>query len=52
MTATQDRPRRTDVDRAFLDNATYRSLGEQQLSDREERFEKGRRTVGLVLAPW
>ena len=31
--------------------ATYRSLGEQQLSEREERFEKGRRTVGLVLAP-
>lgn len=51
MTATQDRPQRTDVDRAFLDNATYRSLGEQQLSEREERFEKGRRTVGLVLAP-
>jgi sodium-dependent dicarboxylate transporter 2/3/5 len=42
---------RTDVDKAFLDNATYRSLGEQQLSEREERFEKGRRTVGLVLAP-
>ena len=31
--------------------ATYRSLGEQQLSEQEERFEKGRRTVGLVLAP-
>ncbi|MDN4161642.1 SLC13 family permease [Nocardioides abyssi] len=42
---------RTDVDRAFLDNATYRSLGEQQLSEREERFEKVRRTTGLVLAP-
>ncbi|WP_122818887.1 SLC13 family permease [Nocardioides pantholopis] len=55
MTTTQDPqaggPRRTDVDRAFLDNATYRSLGEQHLSPREERFEKTRRTVGLVLAP-
>lgn len=49
MSQTSDR--RTDVDQAFLDNATYRSLGEQQLSEREERFEKGRRTVGLVLAP-
>ena len=43
--------RRTDVDKAFLDSATYRSLGEQRLSPREERFEKTRRTVGLVLAP-
>ena len=55
MTAT-DRSRptsgsRTDVDAAFLDNATYRSLGEQSLSPAEERFEKGRRTVGLFLAP-
>ena len=42
---------RTDVDQAFIGTATYRSLGEQRLSPREERFEKGRRTVGLVLAP-
>ncbi|MDF1605560.1 DASS family sodium-coupled anion symporter [Nocardioides sp. YIM 152315] len=48
---TEGGGRRTDVDRAFLDNATYRSLGEQQLSEREERFEKARRTVGLALAP-
>ncbi|MFQ1000525.1 SLC13 family permease [Modestobacter sp. SSW1-42] len=41
----------TDVDAAFLDNATYRSLGEQTLSPAEERFERGRRTVGLFLAP-
>ncbi|WP_166139346.1 SLC13 family permease [Nocardioides ochotonae] len=47
----QGEGRRTDVDQAFLDNATYRSLGEQHLSPREERFEKTRRTVGLVLAP-
>ncbi|MCR6032998.1 DASS family sodium-coupled anion symporter [Nocardioides sp. zg-579] len=55
MTAEQQRTGgdtgRTDVDRAFLDNATYRSLGEQHLSPREERFEKARRTTGLVLAP-
>lgn len=51
MTTTHEPKRRTDVDRAFLDNATYRSLGEQQLSEREERFEKARRTSGLVLAP-
>jgi sodium-dependent dicarboxylate transporter 2/3/5 len=52
MTATDDRkPQKTDVDQAFMRPATYRSLGEQQLSEGEERFEKGRRTVGLVLAP-
>jgi sodium-dependent dicarboxylate transporter 2/3/5 len=42
---------RTDVDAAFRGHATYRSLGEQQLSPAEEKFEKGRRTVGLFLAP-
>lgn len=41
----------TDVDKALLGSATYRSLGEQKLSPREERFEKARRTVGLFLAP-
>ncbi|MGY1636282.1 SLC13 family permease [Geodermatophilus sp. SYSU D00742] len=54
MTATENRPgsgRRTDVDAAFRGSATYRSLGEQTLSPAEERFEKGRRTVGLFLAP-
>jgi sodium-dependent dicarboxylate transporter 2/3/5 len=49
-TRTTDK-RRTDVDKAFMGHATYRSLGEQRLSEAEERFEKGRRTVGLVLAP-
>ncbi len=49
--ATKDQAGRTDVDAAFLDTRTYRSLGEQQLSEREERFERGRRTTGLVLAP-
>ncbi len=54
MTNTRDQRTsgaRTDVDKAFLDNATYRSLGEQSLSPHEEAFEKGRRTLGLVLAP-
>src|SRR3990170_2532843 len=52
MTATERTPgKRTDVDAAFRGSATYRSLGEQELSPAEERFEKGRRTVGLFLAP-
>ncbi|MCO8270380.1 DASS family sodium-coupled anion symporter [Actinoplanes sp. TRM 88003] len=42
---------KTDVENRLLGGATYRSLGEQQLSPAEERFEKGRRTVGLFLAP-
>lgn len=48
---TEDQVNRTDVDKALLGSATYRSLGEQALSPQEERFEKGRRTVGLFLAP-
>jgi solute carrier family 13 (sodium-dependent dicarboxylate transporter), member 2/3/5 len=43
--------KRTDVDQALLGHATYRSLGEQQLSPAEEKFERARRTVGLWLAP-
>lgn len=50
MTTAPKKPR-TDVDKALLGSATYRSLGEQRLSPAEERFEKGRRTVGLFLAP-
>ncbi|KRV51281.1 anion transporter [Wenjunlia vitaminophila] len=42
---------RTDVDKALLGHATYRGLGEQRLSPREERFERARRTTGLWLAP-
>ena len=42
---------KTDVETALLGGATYRSLGEQRLSEAEERFEKGRRTLGLWLAP-
>jgi sodium-dependent dicarboxylate transporter 2/3/5 len=44
-------PTRTDVDKALLGGATYRSLGEQKLSPAEERFERARRTTGLWLAP-
>jgi solute carrier family 13 (sodium-dependent dicarboxylate transporter), member 2/3/5 len=54
MTATErqrSQVQRTDVDAAFRGSATYRSLGEQELSPAEERFERGRRTVGLFLAP-
>jgi sodium-dependent dicarboxylate transporter 2/3/5 len=50
--ATADPPRpKVDVDQALLGGSTYRSLGEQQLSEAEERFERGRRTIGLFLAP-
>ncbi len=42
---------RTDVEQALLGHATYRSLGEQRLSPREEKFERARRTTGLWLAP-
>lgn len=40
-----------DVTQHLLSGRTYRSLGEQRLTPAEERFERGRRTVGLVLAP-
>jgi solute carrier family 13 (sodium-dependent dicarboxylate transporter), member 2/3/5 len=49
--STENQQNRTDVDKALLGHSTYRSLGEQRLSPKEERFEKGRRTVGLFLAP-
>ncbi|KAB2352324.1 SLC13 family permease [Actinomadura rudentiformis] len=52
MTSDETVPRtRTDVEKALLSHATYRSLGEQRLSPQEERFERGRRTTGLWLAP-
>lgn len=51
MSATDESGTRVDVDQALLGGGTYRSLGEQRLSDKEERFERGRRTVGLFLAP-
>ncbi|MGV0742850.1 SLC13 family permease [Mycolicibacterium sp. XJ870] len=48
---TQEPVAKTDVDKALLGSATYRSLGEQRLTPAEERFEKARRTIGLFLAP-
>lgn len=42
---------RTDVEKVLLGGKTFRSLSEQKLSPAEERFEKGRQTVGWFLAP-
>ncbi len=39
------------IEAKLLGGGTYRSLGEQRLSPAEERFERGRRTAGLVVAP-
>ncbi|NOJ61362.1 DASS family sodium-coupled anion symporter [Arthrobacter sp. 260] len=44
-------PQRTDVRAALLGGRTFRSLSEQQLSPREERFERARQTLGFFLAP-
>lgn len=48
---TEQPVKKTDVDSALMGGFTYRSLGEQRLSPQEERFERGRRTTGLFLAP-
>lgn len=40
-----------DAEQQIVQTGTYRSLGEQKLSPQEERFERGRRTIGLFLAP-
>jgi sodium-dependent dicarboxylate transporter 2/3/5 len=50
-TLTHSPERRQRIEKALLGGATYKSLGEQKLSPAEERFEKGRRTVGFFLAP-
>ncbi|MEX3510827.1 DASS family sodium-coupled anion symporter [Kocuria carniphila] len=42
---------RTDVRSALLGGKTFRSLSEQTLSPREEKFERARQTTGLFLAP-
>ena len=42
---------RTDVRAALLGGKTIRSLSEQTLSPKEERFEKARQTLGFFLAP-
>ncbi|MUN64812.1 DASS family sodium-coupled anion symporter [Kocuria sediminis] len=44
-------PPRTDVRAALLGGKTFRSLSEQTLSPREEKFERARQTTGLFLAP-
>ena len=43
--------RRTDVRAALLGGKTFRSLSEQSLSPREEKFERARQTLGFFLAP-
>lgn len=40
-----------DAEQEIVQTGTYRTLGEQKLSPQEEAFERGRRTVGLFLAP-
>lgn len=42
---------RTDVRAALLGGKTFRSLSEQKLSPREEKFERARQTLGFFLAP-
>jgi sodium-dependent dicarboxylate transporter 2/3/5 len=44
-------PPRTDVRAALLGGKTFRSLSEQTLTPREEKFERARQTTGLFLAP-
>lgn len=51
ITWARDASRRTDVRSALLGGKTFRSLSEQKLSPREEKFEKARQTAGFVIAP-
>ncbi|WP_238986069.1 DASS family sodium-coupled anion symporter [Kocuria sp. SM24M-10] len=51
LTGPMSAPPRTDVRAALLGGKTFRSLSEQTLSPREEKFERGRQTLGLFLAP-
>ncbi len=50
-TATSHGAQRVDVEQALLGGSTYKGVAEQQLSEREERFELRRRTLGFFLAP-
>jgi solute carrier family 13 (sodium-dependent dicarboxylate transporter), member 2/3/5 len=55
-TTSSDRPapapgNRVDIEERLLGGTSYKSLGEQRLSEGEERFERRRRNVGFVLAP-
>jgi solute carrier family 13 (sodium-dependent dicarboxylate transporter), member 2/3/5 len=49
--AVQGESARGDALERLAKVGTYRTLGEQTLSPREERFERARRTIGLFLAP-
>ena len=40
-----------DLVAQFLKGGTYKGVAEQRLSPAEERFERGRRSAGLILAP-
>ena len=51
MAAQGETQTRGDALERLAQVGTYRTLGEQKLSPQEERFEKGRRTIGLFLAP-
>lgn len=42
---------RTDANKVLMSGKTYRSLSQQSLTPGELRFERGRQTVGLFLAP-
>jgi sodium-dependent dicarboxylate transporter 2/3/5 len=42
---------RTDVRAALLGGKTFRSLSEQALSPKEEKFERARQALGFFLAP-
>ena len=50
--STTDQHQRVDVEQALLGGSTYKGVAEQELSEREERFELRRRTLGFFLAPW
>ncbi|MGH3315176.1 MAG: SLC13 family permease [Nocardioidaceae bacterium] len=50
-TPTTGTAERVDVERSLFGGTTYRGLGEQRLSESEERFERRRRTSGFFLAP-
>jgi sodium-dependent dicarboxylate transporter 2/3/5 len=49
--ATPGGAQRVDVEQALLGGSTYKGVAEQELSEREERFELRRRTLGFFLAP-
>src|SRR5215216_1292471 len=49
--AAQGEKARGDALERLAEVGTYRTLGEQKLSPKEEQFERARRTIGLFLAP-